>query len=176
MQKNSKANRSALPTGRPCASALLIGTLTACGNLDYQPSVQKEYLVTVTDTVLNCGGGGPNPIPKDITIEVLFHQMPSGAWCPYDVNALCPTAFKGKHIVWKAIRDDGAEWEDFDTRFDVYFSPINGHSIAFNNNGLAQGSVDAKAPSGVYKYTVWDAPQGNTASKCEPYDPNYFVH
>jgi hypothetical protein len=56
----------------------------------------------------------------------------------------------------------------------VYFDPINGKTINAPN-GEGDAMIDPKAPAGIYKYTIWDWPEGNGGPICDPLDPNFRV-
>jgi hypothetical protein len=157
MQTARKATRSALPTGGLCAALLMMATLPAWG----QPDVR-------------CGDEEPDPSGRDVTIGIVFTQS-EGVWCPDRATAPCPTVYKRHNVTWQSMQEVEGGLQPLETNFSVYFSPIRGHSIASNDKGSAQRPVDPNSPSGIYKYTVWDDPQGNDSHRCEPLDPNYFV-
>jgi hypothetical protein len=172
MQTARKAARSALPTGGLCAALLMMGTLPVWGDPDQSPQQQQQ--TAVSDTVVRCGDEEPDPSGRDVTIGIVFKQS-QGVWCPEKATAPCPTVYKRHNVTWQSMQEVDGELQSLKTNFSVYFSPVRGHSISSNDNGTVQRPVDPNSPSGIYKYTVWDDPQGNDPHRCAPLDPNYFV-
>ena len=143
--------------------------------------VSGDVWSLIAKTALSCGTT-PNQPADDATINVYFHQVTINnqpTWCPFDVENPCPDVFEGRNVTWQSQRNVGTEddpdWQDFDTRFRVWFHPLEGTPHPAPKGSVTK-PVQEDAPKGVYKYTVWDWPQqGNQQPVCEPLDPNFNV-
>ncbi|TXS95952.1 hypothetical protein FV139_00105 [Parahaliea maris] len=162
---NARRSKPALLT-----TVALLGTLAGCAEL-------TPYQVNISDTVLLCSST-PRPNRDDVTLQIEFEEEQPGVWCPKEPLEPCPAAFKGKKVTWEAVHKVDGSWEPAtDARFAIYFSPFKA-TPAFkttNDHLVTSTPIDLKTPKGVYKYTVWDNPQGNDPHLCDPLDPNLFV-
>jgi hypothetical protein len=161
---------------RLCNTALAAGCSIFLAGCEGEPvysssSSPVERLARALHDV--CGTPPVNPRPADVTVRIKFRDIGSGVLCPYDVDQACPLTFKSKKIGFLAVDESGNEFED-PPRFKVYFDPINGKTINAPN-GAGGATIDEKAPAVIYKYTVWDWPEGDGDPVCDPLDPNFRV-
>lgn len=168
MKSGNQASRGDRPGTTVLAAMAVFALLAGCA---------EPYRVDITDTVLLCSSA-PKPPSGPVTLEILFEQNADGVWCPTAPRDPCPAAFTGRTVSWKSMQKVGDRWEPLETRYRIYFSPINAHTILKSgSNGVVEPKlIDQSSPRGVYKYTVWDDPIGNDDHQCDPLDPNFFVY
>jgi hypothetical protein len=159
-------------------AALLTTGVSGCADLVISDADLKRISGSVENAVtLSLCDSGPAPAATNKTIDIEFTEKSPGVWCPVGQVETCPQVFQSKQVQWRSVRrDSSGAWEPFSTRFTVYLTPFAGDAFPAPNGKTGLKNLNSDAPEGVYKYTVWDWPNGGDDHACEPLDPNFRVH
>lgn len=174
-QLNGRNKRQVLGIG---VVALLTAGASGCADLVISDADLIRIAASVETVVtLSACNSEPVTLARNKTIDIEFKEDNSGIWCPKGQVETCPQVFQSKKVQWRSVRlDESGAWEEFETRFQVYFTPFVGAVLNAPKGLTGLKDLNKNAPEGVYKYTVWDWPNGEDDHECAPLDPNFRVN